>query len=542
MGWYDIGYNFLIDKYGTIYEGRYGSIAGNPIGAQVLGFNEHSMGVALIGTFDTVKPTQAAVGSLEQLLAWKLDLAHVDPSGTAHMVCTVSQKFRAGQIVSLPVIAGHRDANYTDCPGNQLYDLLPRIRQAVAAIGQPKIYDPSLSTATFDPKGAPAVSSVTVEATVSQAASWQVTVRNTGGQELRSYSGSGTQVSANWDGRDTSGAVVPDGTYSLLVTATNQSGSARAASLAVSVLTTPPVFSDLTGGVVSPNGDGIDDTTTLSYRISRPCQTRIVVSDAAGTVLRVLQGWSEVARGAHSVSWNGKLAAGGSWVAAVDGRDTFTVYARDALGLRSQAAGTVTVNSTLGFPLAVPHYFSPNRDGHLDTTAFAFRLERSASVGMSVTTDRGVVVRSFALGTLASGAHSAIWDGRSATGVVLPSGRYGFTVTAINSLGSIAVAGSLVLDDFVPQVTLPSKVTAARGRAAKITYRLSDPYTDRLRVTIQITTAVGTVVKSISAGWLVPGSHTLAFTPKLKGSYDVVVEALDRAMNRGLGETVLTST
>ena len=129
------------------------------------------MGVALIGTFDTVKPTQAAVGSLEQLLAWKLDLAHSRPVRDGPTWSARSAKFRAGQIVSLPVIAGHRDANYTDCPGNQLYDLLPRIRQAVAAIGQPKIYDPSLSTATFDPKGAPAVSSVTVEATVSQVAS-----------------------------------------------------------------------------------------------------------------------------------------------------------------------------------------------------------------------------------------------------------------------------------------------------------------------------------------------------------------------------------
>jgi flagellar hook assembly protein FlgD len=458
------------------------------------------------------------------------------------MVCTVSQKFRAGQLVSLPVIAGHRDANYTDCPGNQLYDLLPRIRQAVAAIGQPKIYDPSLSAAAFDPQGAPAVSSVTVEAIVSQPASWQVTVRNAGGEELRSYSGSGTQVTANWDGRDSSGAVVPDGTYSLVVTATNQSDSALGASLPVSVLTTPPVLSGLTGGVVSPNGDGIDDTTTLSYRISRPCQTRIVVSDAAGTVLRVLQGWSEVAGGAHSVSWNGKLAAAGSWVPAGDGRDTFTVYARDALGLGSQAGGTVTVNSTLGFPLAVPHYFSPKGDGHLDTTALTFRLERSASVSMAVTTERGVVVRSFTLGTLASGSHGAIWDGRSATGKVLPSGRYGFTITATNSLGAIAVAGRVVLDDFVPQVTLPSKVTAASGHVVKITYRLRDPYSDRLQITIQVTDSAGTVVKSISAGWLVPGGHTLTFTPKLKGSYEVVVEALDRAMNRGLGETVLTAT
>ena len=56
MGWYDIGYNFLIDKYGTIYEGRYGSIAGNVIGAQVLGLQVHSMGVALIGTYRHGEP------------------------------------------------------------------------------------------------------------------------------------------------------------------------------------------------------------------------------------------------------------------------------------------------------------------------------------------------------------------------------------------------------------------------------------------------------------------------------------------------------
>ena len=98
MGWYDIGYNFLIDKYGTIYEGRYGSIAGNVIGAQVLGFNVHSMGVALIGTYDTVSPTAAEVHSLEALLAWKLDLAHLDPLGTALMRCSVTQKFRAGEL------------------------------------------------------------------------------------------------------------------------------------------------------------------------------------------------------------------------------------------------------------------------------------------------------------------------------------------------------------------------------------------------------------------------------------------------------------
>ena len=82
-GWRDIGYNFLIDRFGTIYEGRYGGVAKAVIGAQVLGFNSMSTGVSLIGTFDSVAPSKAALTSLERLLAWKLDLSHLNPLGTA---------------------------------------------------------------------------------------------------------------------------------------------------------------------------------------------------------------------------------------------------------------------------------------------------------------------------------------------------------------------------------------------------------------------------------------------------------------------------
>ena len=78
-GWNDIGYNFLVDRYGTVYEGRYGGIDRNVIGAHALGFNTGSVGVALIGSFGSSAPPAAALRSLEKLLAWRLDLAHVDP-------------------------------------------------------------------------------------------------------------------------------------------------------------------------------------------------------------------------------------------------------------------------------------------------------------------------------------------------------------------------------------------------------------------------------------------------------------------------------
>ncbi len=133
LGWSDIGYNFLIDRFGTIYVGRAGGPAQGVVGAQVYGFNTGSTGVSIIGTYTSEAPPVAAVTALEDLLAWKLSLSGLDPQGTATMNCGGTDKFKAGQTVTLPVIAGHRDANYTACPGDALYAQLPAVRQAVAA-------------------------------------------------------------------------------------------------------------------------------------------------------------------------------------------------------------------------------------------------------------------------------------------------------------------------------------------------------------------------------------------------------------------------
>src|SRR5450759_3915908 len=102
----------------TIYEGRYGGVTEGVVGAQVLGFNTGSTGISVIGTYISEAPPAAAVTSLENLLAWKLSLGGLDPFGSAKMTCGSTEKFKAGATVTLPVIAGHRDANYTECPGD----------------------------------------------------------------------------------------------------------------------------------------------------------------------------------------------------------------------------------------------------------------------------------------------------------------------------------------------------------------------------------------------------------------------------------------
>ncbi len=134
-GWGDIGYNYLIDPNGVIYEGRAG-------GDDVVGFhdtaNYGSMGVALIGTYSTAEPTAAAVDALVALLAWKADQKRIDPLGRSfYYGCSISRycaPFNSGAVVDH--ISGHRQVTpngYTTCPGDRLFNLLPLIRQRVQA-------------------------------------------------------------------------------------------------------------------------------------------------------------------------------------------------------------------------------------------------------------------------------------------------------------------------------------------------------------------------------------------------------------------------
>jgi hypothetical protein len=141
-GWNDIGYNFVIDLFGRIFEARAGGIDEAVVGAQAGGYNIFSTGIAVLGTFSEVPISTPARKALELLLAWKLSLhgvpalgrvrVRVDPAGAVY------SRFPAGARVWLPRIAGHREADSTDCPGDRLYGELGRIRRVVASLaGQP---------------------------------------------------------------------------------------------------------------------------------------------------------------------------------------------------------------------------------------------------------------------------------------------------------------------------------------------------------------------------------------------------------------------
>ena len=117
-GWSDIGYNFLVDRFGRIWEGRYGGIDKPVVGAHTLDYNDYAFAMSAIGNFDIVQPPDVMLRAYGQLFAWKLSLHGVNPASTSQQV---------GRTV-FPAINGHRDAGSTACPGKYLYAQLPMIR------------------------------------------------------------------------------------------------------------------------------------------------------------------------------------------------------------------------------------------------------------------------------------------------------------------------------------------------------------------------------------------------------------------------------
>ena len=132
-GWDDIGYNFLVDKCGTIFEGRGGGVGRNVLGAHTMGFNTNAAAIAVIGTYDSGGVSPAVRTAIATVAAYKLGAAGNLPSGKVVYVSGGSNKWAKGRAVTLFRISGHRDAGLTDCPGDALYRQLPQIRAIAGA-------------------------------------------------------------------------------------------------------------------------------------------------------------------------------------------------------------------------------------------------------------------------------------------------------------------------------------------------------------------------------------------------------------------------
>ncbi|WP_082608474.1 N-acetylmuramoyl-L-alanine amidase [Oerskovia sp. Root918] len=121
-GWGDIGYNFLVDKFGRVWEGRAGGVELETIGAHTTSYNSQTFGVSVLGNYQEATVSNEAVTAVVRILAWKMSLLGIDAGGTMSV---------NGKV--LPTIIGHRDVAATSCPGQSLWVRQAEIRQRVKA-------------------------------------------------------------------------------------------------------------------------------------------------------------------------------------------------------------------------------------------------------------------------------------------------------------------------------------------------------------------------------------------------------------------------
>ena len=132
LGWSDIGYNFLVDRFGRLWVGRAGGPRRPVRGAHTLGFNHASVGVAAIGSFERSEVRKPMIRALVRIASWKLDAYDGRPRRKIWIRSDGSDLYPAGELVELPTIDGHRDTNATACPGRHLYRALPMVRRRSA--------------------------------------------------------------------------------------------------------------------------------------------------------------------------------------------------------------------------------------------------------------------------------------------------------------------------------------------------------------------------------------------------------------------------
>jgi hypothetical protein len=134
-GWGDIGYNFIVDKFGRIFEGRYGGVSSTVIGAHAGGFNTGTFGVSMLGNYAEVDTPQVMLEAVASVMAWKLNLYGLSPYGTSQLTSAGggTSKYPKGQTVTLPTVFAHRDVGSTTCPGQYAYNRMGQLRNMIAA-------------------------------------------------------------------------------------------------------------------------------------------------------------------------------------------------------------------------------------------------------------------------------------------------------------------------------------------------------------------------------------------------------------------------
>jgi uncharacterized protein with LGFP repeats len=429
-GWDDIGYNFLVDKYGQVFEGRYGGIDRPVVGAHSLGFNRGSVGVAVLGTYDSAPISAAAKTALEALLAWRLDVAHVDPLSMVVVPSLGNPRFPKGVPVPLRAISGHRDTGFTDCPGNALYAELPQIAHDVAQLGLPKLYEPVVTGRIGGP--------IRFTARLSSDLPWTVTVTNAEGATVAQGAGTTAAVDFTWDA-----TLAPPDTYTWTIEAPDvrpAAGTVLGPRVTLAVQN-----AKATPAVLSPGGSPSDDTTTITYTLTEAATVTATLLDQNGKTVATLFTDTKTA-GKQSFTFTAQSGL-------PNGAYTIQISAVAANGAAAKTLVPLTIDDTLDAFTIAPTIFSAATGGAANVT---FTLRRGpVTVALQVLRGQKLVASPIT-NTYGPSRVTVNWRGTLDNGKRAPDGVYTLVLAVTDGATVFSRSGTVTLDSTPPKIRVLS--------------------------------------------------------------------------------------
>jgi flagellar hook assembly protein FlgD len=310
-------------------------------------------------------------------------------------------------------------------------------------------------------------------------------------------------------------------------------------SLLLSVLTTPSI-TGLTAdpATISPNADGYQDKTTITYTTNQSLFNSVAIYDDSGTLMRTLKNAVVLAAGPQTLTWDGKYTpAGGTSTPVPDGTYTVRVTGQDAAGNAVQSSTPVVVDTTISKISVNYPYFSPNGDGRRDATTISYTLKSDATVTVLIRDGSGATVRTIqdGVGQIA-GVYSAVWDGTLTDGSVAPEGAYTAVVQAVNAIGTVESVKPVTVDLTPPVVT--DAMVAPSPFVPPATTTASFGVNEAGTVSVSILDSTNTVVRTLTQA-VVAGPNNVIWDGTMTGGataapgkYAVKLSVNDLASNK----------
>ncbi len=430
--WNDIGYNFLVDRFGGVWEGRYGGVDRSVIGAHTSGHNSQTSGIAYIGTHTNAQPTPEALAAIKRLVSWRHGVEHNDPTGTVKL----------HGISGVDRVSGHRDLFSTACPGAAAYEQLPDVSAAawrefgpMFALDDPSIVQDAQGayTAKFAARG-------------NNSMNWKLSIsRASTGEELFSQVSTGETFVGQWQSAP---LLQSPEDVRWTIDASNQMGTASPAqgTLIESESVVGEVGVSLSRkaihSVVTPNGDGAMESLLFTVSLDRSATVDIeIVNPTTGDVVAVPISQVPMNAGKNNlevepVDGNGLVLPDGPW--------SLRAKARDPVDSSNSDSDTVRFRVDTSMRLIRDRVvFSPNGDGRQDSVKVSVKLRSGAIEPKAlITTIKGNRTRKLATTavgdrrTVSISADELVGTGKGSRSLVLEwrQGGAGYTVFTRQSL------------------------------------------------------------------------------------------------------------